>query len=435
MRPARIVLALVLAVGLLLITPKEGVAQNGPEPADGADASERDDTETWLNLRPYVLDLWGPRAGIGAGLGLVVNEVFEESDELLFTVAPAIHERVYTMSYASGGTPPHGERDDSILLVSARHAYTTRDWFYGFGPASAPTARTAFTLRTFQGSARLGHHLLGERLFLQAHGRVEHYRLTDADLPNPGDGTAEDQPAITAAAAYGTSVVPLRTTGAVLGIDAQYDRRDRAYQTRRGVLLQGTAERWIPVGGTTFSFFRTDLGLHTWVPIVGSHRIALHGRISRLFDINGVDDLGGQLPHLVTPVLDGRQVPGFLRDRYTGNDIVVLGAAYEFPLANILGFNVEGFTGVQAASVYDDITTQFEFAFDSSTRISQNRDTYPLRLAASLGLRVGPQFRDRSYVDVAVGVGPDGFSAARISFVQGLNRPRPPHHVSNRWRR
>ncbi|HHP7239609.1 BamA/TamA family outer membrane protein [Longibacter sp.] len=434
-RPARIVLALVLTVGLLLTTPRETVAQNEPERAEMADESQRGDTETWLNLRPYVLDLWGPRAGIGAGLGLVVNEAFAESDEFLLTVAPALHERVYTLSYASGGTPPHGEQDHRVLLVSARHAYTTRDWFYGFGPASAPTARTAFTLRTFQGSARLGQHVLGDRLFLQAHGRVEHYRLTDANLPNPGDATAEDQPAVTAAAAYGATAVPLRTTGAVLGLDAQYDRRDRAYQTLRGVLLQGTAERWIPVGGTTFSFFRTDLGIHAWIPITGSHRIALHGRIARLIDINGVDDLSGRLPHIVTPVVDGRQVPGFLRDRYTGNDAVVLGAAYEFPITNILAFNVEGYAGVQAASVYDDVTTQFELAFDSSTRISPDRDTYPLRPAASIGLRVGPQFRDQSYVDVAVGVGPDGLSAARISFVQRLNRARPPHHASNRWRR
>jgi hypothetical protein len=359
----------------------------------------------------------------------------------LLTVAPAWHERVYTLSYASGGHAVQ-EDDRNVLLLGGRHAYTTRDWFYGFGPASSPDARTAFERRTFQGHARFGRYYLGQSLFVQAHARIEHHRIYDAERPeiSPTDIAAQRaNDYASALARLDTDARPIgaafTTSGAVTGVDIRYDRRDQRYRTRRGVLLQTSAERWTPVGGQEVSFLRTDVDVYGWLPVAGAHRIAVSARLTQLHDVDGASVLSGRLPHILTPTLDGRHVPGFPRDRYTGQDVLAARLAYEFPITSILGFGIEGYAGVHAASVYDDIGEQFAFAMDGIKRLAPDRDTYPLRPAVSAGLHVGPRFRDQTYMDVAVGRGPDGFSAVRVSLVRRLDRPRTPHHDTNRWRR
>ncbi|WP_143815264.1 BamA/TamA family outer membrane protein [Longibacter salinarum] len=430
------VLATVVACILGLVAPSDAVAQR----SDGNDRS--DAHETWFNLRPYPLATWSPRAGVGAGLGLVMNNALRSGDETLLTVAPALHERVYTLSYASGGVPPHSDEDRRIVTITGRHAHTTRDWFYGFGPASSSESRTAFTLRTFQGSARLSQRLFDDHFFVQAHGRVEHYRLYDADLPSPSQNDAAGQATVDYAeeiAMLGSNApvngATFTSTGAVVGIDVQYDRRDKRYRTTSGWLLQGSLERWTPIGGETFSFVRTDVGAYRWLPISGEHRIAAYGHLTQLHDVDGVARLNDRLPHFVLPLLDGRSVPGFQRSRYTSRDALVFGLAYEFPITSILGLGIEGYAAGHAASVYDDISDQFELRINGSENLSAGEDTYPLRPAAALGLRIGPRFRDQTYVDVAVGRGPESFSAVRVSLVRRLNRPRPPHHETNHWRR
>jgi hypothetical protein len=383
----------------------------------------------------------------------------QPGDETLATFAPAQFEQVYTLSYttAAGTALTHA---DGWIMAGGRHAYTTRDWFYGFGPASRSDARVAFSLRTFQGSLRAGRHpfpdgLLGGDVLIQAHARVEHYRLYDADLPDvsspPNDGSASNPSPVGRTLRYAEEIADLATsavraganfttTGTVLGGDIAYDRRDRAHLTRRGLLLQASAERWLPTSGAEFAYWRTDIDAYGWIPIAGRHRIALRLRLSQVHEATGATRFQGalfandDLPHFVLPRLDGRDMPGLARDRYRGRDVLAVSAAYEFPIRTVLGFQVEGHAGAYAGNAYDDIGEQFELAVDGSDVLAGNRDTYPLRPTVAAGLRVAPQFRDDTYVDVAVGRGPDGFSAVRLSLVRRLSLPRPPHHTTNHWR-
>lgn len=401
---------------------------------------------TWLNLRPYPLAIWGPRAGVGGGLGLVVHRVTSRDDELLVSAAPAVHEQVYTVSYTSDAD----REARSYLMIHGRHAYTDRDWFYGFGPASNPDARTSFSLRTIQGGVRWGHRLWNRTLIVQGHGRVEHYRLYGARLPEP---TAND-PARAAARSYAQAIsdgqsarrstgAALSTTGGVLGVDLAFDRRDRQAFTTRGLLFQATLESWIPVGGDDLAFWRSDVGAYGWIPLGRRHRIALRAHLSQILSPNGdVGELStgtGAVPsgppHFLLPVLGGHTVPGLQRRRYAGNDVLMAGLAYEFPIYTDFGFTLEGHIGGHLASVYDDIESQFELSVDGATRLRPQRERYPLRPAYSAGVQFGPVFRDQSYVDVAAGRGPDGWTMVRVSFTRSLDRARPPHHESNHWRR
>lgn len=400
----------------------------------------------WLNLRPYPLATWGPRAGFGGGLGLVVNRVTSRDDELLITAAPAVHEQVYTLSYTSDAD----REARSYLMIHGRHAYTDRDWFYGFGPASSPDARTSFSLRTFQGGVRWGHRLLDRTLLVQGHGRVEHYRLYGARLPEPSSNDA----ALTAARAYALEIsngqsarrstgAAFSTTGSILGVDLAYDRRDRRAFTTRGVYLHTTLESWIPLGGDDLSFWRSDVGASGWIPLGHRHRIALVAHLSQVLSSNGeTDDFhsgpgagSSDLPHVVLPVLGGHSVPGLQRRRYAGNDALIAGLTYEFPIYTDFGLTLEGHIGGHLASVYDDIGRQFELSVDGSKSLRPGRERYPLRPTLSGGLHFGPIFRDQSYVRVAVGRGPDGWVMARLSITGSFGRARPPHHETNHWRR
>jgi hypothetical protein len=48
-----------------------------------------------------------------------------------------------------------------------------------------------------------------------------------------------------------------------------------------------------------------------------------------------------------------------------------------------------------------------------------------------VGLRLDVPIRPVSAIDLAVGIGPDGISAAQFSLSRSLRALRPPHHVSD----
>ena len=417
---ASLPVALLLAVWVACaFGPLVASAQN--EAGRSADADE-----LWVNARIYPLSFWGPRAAIGGGAGLIVHNVARSDDELLFTAAPARYEQVATLSYAT--RPPATARTYGIF--STRYARTTRDWFYGFGPFSDADTRVAFELQTIQSGVRVGTRLLPS-VRLQGHGRVEHYRLYDGSLPDrPGDD----------AVAYARTVLdlttdahptgaPLTHTGVAGGFDLTYDRRDRSALTRSGVLVRATGEGHAAVGGIEASFLRSDVEVAGWLPIAGRHRVAVRLRLTQTHAL----DAEPIAPHFLLPTLGGRLVPGLQRRRYTGEDRLVASALYRFPIASVLGFTIDGHAGVHAASVYTDVGAQFDLRFSGWTA-PEPRATVPLVNAASAGVTVGPIFRDETYLDLAVGVGPEAVTGVRFSFTQSINSPRPPHHVSNGWR-
>lgn len=416
-------LAAALSMAVLLIFAAGPLGASAQSTDDRSEESE----ELWLNVRAYPLSFWGPRAGLGAGAGLIAHNVARTDDELLLTAAPARYEQVATLSYATR----HPTVAETFGIFSTRYARTTRDWFYGFGPFSDADTRVAFELQTIQSGLRVGTRLLPS-VRLQGHGRIEHYRLYDAALP----GASGTDPAV----AYARSVLGLDTdvrrsgarlthTGAVGGLDLTYDRRDRTALTRSGVLVRITGEGHATVGGAEASFLRSDVELAGWLPIAGRHRLAVRLRLTQT---HAIDDTP-TTPHFLLPVLDGHLVPGLQRRRYTGADRLLASALYRFPIASVAGFTIDGHAGVHAASAYTDIGDQFDLRFNGWTA-PEPGPTVPLINAASAGVTIGPIFRDETYLDLAVGIGPEAVTGVRFTFTQSINSPRPPHHVSNEWR-
>jgi outer membrane protein assembly factor BamA len=353
--------------------------------------------------------------------------VARPDDELLLTAAPARFEQVATLSYATR----HPSTARTYGIVSTRYARTTRDWFYGFGPFSDEDTRVAFELQTIQTGLRVGTRLLPS-VRVQGHGRVEHYRLYDGELP---DASGSD-PAV----AYARTVLDLNTdarpagaklthTGAAGGVDVTYDRRDRRALTRSGVLVRVSGKGHATLGGAEVSFLRSDVEVAGWLPVIGRHRLAVRLRLTQTHAL----DAASGTPHFLLPTLGGRLVPGLQRRRYTGEDRILASALYRFPIASVLGFTIEGHAGIHAASVYTDVGDQFDLRF-SGWNEPEPGATVPLVNAASAGVTVGPIFRDETYLDVAVGVGPEAVTGVRFSFTYDVNSPRPPHHVSNGWR-
>lgn len=297
----------------------------------------------------------------------------------------------------------------TFVLFDARARRTNRQWVYGLGPASSNDARTRVGLTTGFVRLRIGHREFDRRLLIQP--------FIQGDLNNAWD-VADNTPAnLGQSDDLGTQL------GARYGFDMAFDRRDREYGTTRGILVQATLFRYAELSNALIAYDRLLTGIYGYVPLGGRHRLAVRAHLTLTNDRSDVP-----LPFYQQVRLDGRIVPGFARDRFFGNDRIVTSLLYRFPIYTVADLiTVEGHVGVHAASVYDDLGTQF--ALDATTDASVVADpTVPLRTAVSTGLRLGPIFRDETYLDLAVGAGPDGVTGVRMTFRRPLTQIRPPHH-------
>jgi carbohydrate-selective porin OprB len=114
-----------------------------------------------------------------------------------------------------------------------------------------------------------------------------------------------------------------------------------------------------------------------------------------------------------------------------GSDRLIGSLLYRFPLWEIGDLiRLEGHLGTHAANVYANVGDQFSpvVHFGNEGVEGPNR---PLRPSASAGLRFVVPFRNRTTVDLALGVSPDGWSAVRFSFIRPLQSLRPSHHTSD----
>jgi hypothetical protein len=408
-----------LLLGLLVIGAGSASAQPVAEP------------EPAFNVRVYPLDVWNPRAGWGIGVGAVAHHLGRPGSQVLVTAAPAVHESVGTLSIASA----HPSVVDTYVVLDARVATTDRQWFYGLGPRSREANLVAVDLTSWWARLRVGHRLGASPVTVQPHLSLLTHDVNGSRNVSPRALSRLDGASIDAIPGAFSPVVdplpgsapalPALQRGVRAGLDLIVDTRDRRYGATRGLLVQATGSFYNEMRDADLRFARLDLRAHGFVPLGGRHRLALGARTAVTH--NGGD---APVPFFLLPNLDGRTVPGWARDRFVGADLVSLRALYRFPLVQFRDLlTVEGHLGVHAASVYDDLGEQFAFDLSFDERIGAS-STVPLRPAASTGLRLGPLFRDETYVDVALGLSPEGVTGVRFTFVQSLRSLRPAHHRS-----
>jgi hypothetical protein len=402
-----------VAMGLLA----SAAQAQSPSPTNG-DATPA----PWLNLRVYPLDTWGPVAGWGVGAGLVLHNSVRAGDAWLLTAAPAIHESVATLSYASA--PP--DRAATYVLADVRARTTGRQWFYGTGPQSTDDSRVGVAMHDGWLRVRVGRWLHDRRVLLQPRVLLRHHRVRDTyvdrGVPFAGASASRFQ-ALPDPSRNGTQ------WGVQAGLRAAYDTRDRRRGATRGLLFAAAWERYAELSDGDVQVDRLTASAHGVVPLGGRHRLAL-----RLQTAIATDRGDAVVPFYLLPKLDGRQVPGWAHERFFGFDRLAASALYRFPIARLQNlFAVGGHVGVHAASVYDDLGEQFALDLSFQETLAPPGSDVPLRPALSTGVRLGPLFRDETYFDLALGVSPEGITGVRFQFVRALGAVRPPHHNGATW--
>lgn len=361
-----------------------------------------------FNVRVYPSDLWTPRVGPGVGIGVVGHGLARPYDQWLITAAPALREQVATASFASAN-PLRAAR---YVLVDARALHTDADWF---GPSDRRTVLGRSTLRM---RVRGGQHLLNHRLLLQPHVALVHHRVDAVDAPSGGPPLA------------GLPLSPRQQTGLQVGADVRFDTRDQPQVPTRGLLLQGTWDRYVPLGPSDLLFEQVDLDAYGYVPLGGVHRLALRTALTLT-----EPRADAPIPVYMLPTVGGAVVPGWARGRFVGRDRLLASALYRFPLLHYEGLaTIGGHVGMHVAGIYDRLADQFvaDVSFDDVEALSPS--ARPLRPSASAGLRVAMPQRDHVSLELAVGVSPEGVSAVRFSFERRLQALRPPHHASENLR-
>ncbi len=390
-RGARFAVALAIA---LLLGPLPAAAQVGfPGAPD----------QSGFNLRVYPTDVWGPRVGPGIGLGLVGHNLARRHDQWLLTAAPARYEQVGTLSFASANP----RRARQTVLVDTRALHTTRDWI---GPWSL--RRSAL-----RGRLRVGQSALDHRLLVQPHLSVQHQNVIDVHRRRGGIG---DDPEMR------PPPQQRNRTGLRTGLDVRFDTRPRPPLSNRGVLLQGTWDRYVPLDGSALRYDQWVLDAYGFVPLAGLHRLAVRTSLTLTRARSDVP-----VPLYSLPTLGGTVVPGWSRGQFVGSDRLLGSLLYRFPLWEMGDLvRLEGHLGTHAATVYANVGDQFTAAVQFGDERADGPDR-PLRPAASAGLRIVVPFRDRTTVDLALGVSPDGWSAVRFTFTRPLQSIRSAHHTSD----
>lgn len=393
-------IVLLLLVGLSPLTSALGQAEFRGAPDDFG-----------VNVRVYPSDIYSPRVGPGIGLGLVAHNLARANDRWLVTAAPALHEQVGTLSFASAN-PQTAQR---YVLADIRALHTDRDWVFGRGAHRFVLERTSWHGRT-----RFGHAFLNDHLLLQPQILFSTHRIDDLHPQSTGPDSVH----------AGVPTRGSRQTGLRPGIGLEVDTRNSVHRSTRGILLQGTWRYYHSLNGTQLRYHQFEGNVYANVPLGGVHRLAL--RVSSLVTQPQGND---SIPVYMRPRLGASHVPGLGRNQFVGLDRLIGSALYRFPVTNFYGLAaIEGHIGIHLAGIYDDLGSQFErtVSFDAPANPQEKKRS--LRPAASTGVRFFIPSRERASIELAVGISPYGLSAVHFTFSQSLQAIRPPHHdLSHLW--
>ena len=376
--------------------------------------------EPGVNFRVYPLDTWSPRVGVGVGAGLVVHHLGRRHAQGLLTVAPARHEQVATLAWASANS----KRARQYVLVRARGLHTNRDWFYGLGPGSSDDARQSIERSALKIGVRVGQHFLDRRFLVQPRLNLSMHRVDRVPVPSTPGLDDRSQTHLRQLASERVGPLSPEQTGLRVGVDLQYDTRPPAARPTRGLLLEAGWRRYVNLSDSFLNYDRFDLTAHGLLPLHDAHHL-----VGRLSITHTVARGRAAVPYYLRPTLDATLVPGWARHRFVGSNRLVGSLLYRFPVAQPFGLvNLGGHLGVHAGNVYDDFfdDAALDLTFDEA--LNANRTSVPLRPAASLGLHLGLAFRQTPSLDLALGLSPEGVTAVRFTLNQNLQALRHSHH-------
>ncbi|MES3630112.1 MAG: BamA/TamA family outer membrane protein [Longimonas sp.] len=399
--------------------------------AAAQDAAAQNDAEqeasVWVNPRPYLANIWGPRTGFGMGAGLSVHNLGGRGSRGLVTALVGQHQQVGTVAWS----PQWRHRILGFTVVEGRVFHTRHGWFYGVGPFPQDDTRLSLHRTQLRGGVR-GRYLPFGTSALRVHAQlhVVHDRIYDQRDDDDNAFSRLDTASQAYLLSFGRSrdgSVGTRTlTGVRPQLGLALDTRDREHGPNHGVLAHVQVGRYLDLsGGVNFWSYEADLAGHVSLTDRQTLDLTANARVAR-----GVD--GSSVPPPYLSALDAFRMPGVARGRFLARDRVLLGARYRVVARNIGNLLVlEPYVGGHAGAVYNDVFEQF--AFDATIeRTPLPTPGVPLRVSGHVGVRVAPFFRDTTFFDLALGLGPDGITGVRLRFTPTFRHLRPDHH-NDRW--
>lgn len=393
---------------LLMLVPAAAPAQ---VPEDAPDRS----SEVETTFRFYPAPLWSRTSGFAAGVGYEIENFPFRNTSLQATAIPGQHLGRYALSYFVGDA----YEDIAYGAANLYYEATGRQWYYGMHATSSADDEIAFEKEMVEAELRLGLRPLGGRLLIQPMAAYVRHQVHGFEAFSEG-AVERLSPLSTIYLFYsaGERGAPDVQEGGRFGIAAAVDLRDRPARPRSGLLVQGSAQRFrSPESNVKFDFFRADV--NAFVP-VGDNVIAV-----RLVGMNVNHLTRTRIPFYVHPRLDSHLLPGYSRDRFHGNDLLVVTAEYAMPLFQIPDFAaLDALVSLGAGNVYFDLFREFKPAitFDEEVRSS---DEYPLRPSAAIGFNLQGYDVGGWEMRVLLGWGTEGVQLVRFGFVQDVRRLSP----------
>ena len=394
---------------LLLLAFSVGLARAGTQ----ADTTDSEDFGIETQFKVYPSPIWGRTAGFAAGVGYEVQNLMIPESRLLATAKPGQFLGRYTLTYFAADpfkAPLYG-------LANVYYETTGHQWYYGLGPASARSAQMAVEKHMVEAEARLGFQLLNRRIFAQP---VVKYLRHDVDGFEAYDKgataklSAESLSNLLSAAGMAPNSTDFYE-GFGYGLSAGVDLRDNPIRTRKGLLVQGFANRYDFGGTPELAYDQYGLSAYAFAP-VGLNTLALRVNTQLTSDQGGA-----VIPFFLLPSLHGRMLPGYSWDRFFGMDLFAVNVEYIVPLFDLYRWvAMDALLSLGAANVYDDISEQFEPAVSFDKRLEPGREKYPLRPSAAAGFQVESFTRFDLDIRVLVGWGTEGIRLVKFGFVQDL---------------
>lgn len=369
-------------------------------------ASEDEPPALETSFRVYPTPLWTRSTGFAAGIRYAVRNIVLPHDRVLVIAKPGQHLGRYSATYFAGDPNRHA----LYGLVSGYYEDGGRRWYFGIGPSSSVNNRMAVEKTRLDVEVRLGLQPFDRRAFVQPVWSYQRHDVRDYASWNQGafvrlDGPSQER--LTAA----VTGAPLETN--VYGLDAGIDLREGPGRRHRGALLQASARRHtFPQSGRD-AFDRYEVGAHLWIAF-DQQRLSLRA-LTRL------SDAPLTVPFYLLPILDDRLLPGYAWYRFVGNDLVAFTLEYAVPIFQFFEYAaMDAVLSAGAASVYDDISEQFESSISFEKTVTADRTAYPLRPSAAIGFELESFTEDGWSTRVLLGWSPEGIRLVRFGFVHDL---------------
>ncbi len=370
-----------------------------------------------VGFKFYPFSVWTSRQGFGIGAGVEIRNLIYPASRLLATATPGVHRGVYTLSFA--GSDP--ETAPSFWILNNYYEAAGRHWFSGLGPASSRSDRIRVERKSYIASTRFGlrlfEHILLQPVFSFSHHTTPRFQSETIGAFDNLDEASRQH------IQYITSEGGNQQTAISAGIDAAVASGGQAALPNRALLLQGGVQRYFPLNGSEVKFDRIHASLSWLAPLSSrGHAIAFRAIGKHTRDYGRTP-----APFYLLPTLDLRLAPGFPYYRFTGQDLLLIGAEYRHPVFALLNWvRIDASLTASLASVYDDLFRQFKPAVTFEKDLPDGLNRYPLRPVAGIGIRFVSLYDNRLYFSGVVGFSAEGLTTASFQFTTYIHRFLPP---------